>query len=218
MRSTLVDSNVLIELFDEDSEWREWSDAMLTRAAARGPLVINPIVFAEVAAGFDSLKDVDAAVPELYLRREPLPWEAAFLAGRAFVQYPTARRHRVGATARLLHRRPRRCRRPYPADPRRPALPALLPQAASDRAVSRPLAALGIVSVLTVVAPAGHGQSPAAPPNIIVIFADDLGYGDLGAFGAPTIARRASTRWPPKARNGRPSMSSRSARRAGRRC
>lgn len=87
MSSTLVDSNVLIDLFDEASEWREWSDAMLTRAASRGPLVINPIVFAEVAAGFDRLEDVDAALPESYVRREPLPWEAAFLAGRAFVQY-----------------------------------------------------------------------------------------------------------------------------------
>lgn len=87
MSSTLVDSNVLIDLFDEASEWREWSDAMLTRAASRGQLVINPIVFAEVAAGFDRLEDVDAALPESYVRREPLPWEAAFLAGRAFVQY-----------------------------------------------------------------------------------------------------------------------------------
>ncbi|MGD9905228.1 MAG: type II toxin-antitoxin system VapC family toxin [Vicinamibacterales bacterium] len=87
MSSTLVDSNVLIDLFDEDSEWREWSDAMLTRAATRGALVINPIVFAEVAAGFDRLEDVDAALPESYVRREPLPREAAFLAGRAFVQY-----------------------------------------------------------------------------------------------------------------------------------
>ena len=58
MSSTLVDSNVLIDLFDEDSEWREWSDAMLTRCASRGPLVINPRVFAEVAAGFDSIEDV----------------------------------------------------------------------------------------------------------------------------------------------------------------
>jgi predicted nucleic acid-binding protein len=87
MRSTLVDSNVLIDLFDEDSEGREWSDAMLTRCAARGPLVVNPIVFAEVAAGFDSLDDAEAAIPEAYVRREDLPWEAAFLAGRAFVQY-----------------------------------------------------------------------------------------------------------------------------------
>jgi len=87
MKSTLVDSNVLIDLFDERSEWRDWSDAMLTRAAARGPLVINPIVFAEVAAGFSSIEDVEAALPEAYVRREPLPWSAAFLAGRAFVQY-----------------------------------------------------------------------------------------------------------------------------------
>ena len=87
MKSTLVDSNVLIDLFDEGSDWRDWSDAMLTRCAARGPLVINPIVFAEVTAGFDTLEDVEAALPEAYVRREPLPSNAAFLAGRAFVQY-----------------------------------------------------------------------------------------------------------------------------------
>jgi predicted nucleic acid-binding protein len=98
MSSTLVDSNVLIDLFDEDSEWREWSDAMLTRCASRGPLVINPIVFAEVAAGFDSIEDVESALPEIYLRREPLPWAAAFLAGRAFVQY----RRRGGKTTAPL--------------------------------------------------------------------------------------------------------------------
>jgi len=98
MSSTLVDSNVLIDLFDEDSEWREWSDAMLTQCASRGPLVINPIVFAEVAAGFDSIEDVESALPETYLRREPLPWAAAFLAGRAFVQY----RRRGGKTTAPL--------------------------------------------------------------------------------------------------------------------
>jgi predicted nucleic acid-binding protein len=93
MSSTLVDTNVLVGLFDEASEWRDWSDAMLTRCAARGALVINPIVFAEISAAFDSLDDVEAALPPSYLRREALPWEAAFLAGRAFVQY----RRRGGA-------------------------------------------------------------------------------------------------------------------------
>ena len=66
---------------------------MLTRAADRGALVINPIVFAEVSAGFDSLDDVEAALPAAFIRRKALPWEAAFLAGRAFVQY----RRRGGA-------------------------------------------------------------------------------------------------------------------------
>lgn len=97
MSSTLVDSNVLIDVFDEDSEWREWSAAMLTRRARRGQLVINPIVFAEVSAGF-AIDDVEAALPPSYLRREPLPWEAAFLAGRAFIQY---RRRGGGGTAPL---------------------------------------------------------------------------------------------------------------------
>lgn len=87
MSSTLLDSNVLIDLFDEHSEWRDWSDAMVTRAANRGALVINPIVFAEVSAGFATLDDVEAALPASYVRREDLPWEAAFLAGQAFVQY-----------------------------------------------------------------------------------------------------------------------------------
>jgi predicted nucleic acid-binding protein len=87
MSSTLVDSNVIIDLFDDESEWRDWSDAMLTLCATRGPLVINPIVYAEVSAGFDSPEDVEAALPEAFVRREALPWPAAFLAGRAFVQY-----------------------------------------------------------------------------------------------------------------------------------
>jgi predicted nucleic acid-binding protein len=87
MRSTLVDSNVLIDLFDNDSEWQGWSDAMLTKAAARGRLVINPIVLAELAAGFDSFETLNEILPPDYVEREALPWAAAFLAARAYVIY-----------------------------------------------------------------------------------------------------------------------------------
>jgi hypothetical protein len=52
---------VLIDVFDEDSEGHDWSEAMLTRCASRGTLVINPIVFAEVSAGFESIEEVEAA-------------------------------------------------------------------------------------------------------------------------------------------------------------
>jgi len=93
MNSTLVDSNVLLDLLDERADWRDWSAAMLTRCASRGPVVINPIVFAEVSAGFGAIEDVEAALPDRYFRREALPWEAGFLAGRAFVQY-----RRLGGT------------------------------------------------------------------------------------------------------------------------
>ena len=87
MSSTLVDSNVLLDLFDEESEWRSWSDGVLSDCADRGALVINPLIYAEVAAGFASIDDVEDALPPNFLRREPLPWQAAFLAGHAFVRY-----------------------------------------------------------------------------------------------------------------------------------
>ena len=87
MKSTLVDSNVLIDLFDNDSEWQGWSDAMLAKAAARGRLVINPIILAELAAGFDSFETLNEILPVDYVQREPLPWDAAFLAARAYVLY-----------------------------------------------------------------------------------------------------------------------------------
>ena len=87
MSSTLIDSNVLIDLFDDGSEWQGWSESMIASRRNRGPLVINPIVLAEVSTGFDSLEAVNAHLPEDWIRREPLPWEAAFLAARAFLLY-----------------------------------------------------------------------------------------------------------------------------------
>lgn len=87
MSSTLIDANVLIDLLDEQSEWQEWSDAMIAKCANRGPLLINPIILAEVSMGFESYDDVMAHFPEDYIRREPLPFEAAFLAARAFMIY-----------------------------------------------------------------------------------------------------------------------------------
>ena len=87
MSSTLVDSNVLIDLFDDRSEWQAWADAMLTQQLRRGALLMNPIVLAEVAAGFESAEEVDELLPVSFLKREQLPWEAAFLAARAFVIY-----------------------------------------------------------------------------------------------------------------------------------
>lgn len=87
MSSTLIDSNVLIDLFDEDSEWRDWSAAMVYAARKRGDVVINPLIFAEVSAGYDSFEEVDGLLAVPFFKREPLPWEAAFLAGRAFWLY-----------------------------------------------------------------------------------------------------------------------------------
>jgi predicted nucleic acid-binding protein len=87
VRETLVDSNVLLDVFTEDTAWGDWSASMLAEAAAAGMLLINPIVYAEVSARFERIEDLDEALPSHYYRRVPLPWEAAFLAGQCFVKY-----------------------------------------------------------------------------------------------------------------------------------
>lgn len=60
---------------------------MLAQCAERGTLVINPIIFAEVSVGFERIEELDQAVAVDSFRRDALPWEAAFLAGKCFVTY-----------------------------------------------------------------------------------------------------------------------------------
>lgn len=91
--STLVDSNVLIDVLSEDPRWFEWSAQALARAVERSALCINPIIYAEVAVGYASVAAVDRALAEERFERLALPFAAGFLAGRAFVDY----RRRGGA-------------------------------------------------------------------------------------------------------------------------
>lgn len=87
MTPVLVDSNVLLDVAVGDPVWSAWSDAAMGRAMTEAILVINPIIFAEVSVGFRRVEEVDGALPSGLLRREPLPYEAAFLAGRCFREY-----------------------------------------------------------------------------------------------------------------------------------
>ena len=87
MAATLVDSNVILDIVTEDEEWLDWSAAALARQADEGLLAVNPIIYAEVAARFERIEDLEEALPSGYFQRQPLPWEAAFLAGRSFVTY-----------------------------------------------------------------------------------------------------------------------------------
>jgi hypothetical protein len=89
MPDVLVDSNVLLDLFTEDDEWLDWSASMLEQAASDGLLLVNPIIYAEVSVRFDSIEDVDDELGD-FVERRPLPWEAAFLAGKCFERYRRA--------------------------------------------------------------------------------------------------------------------------------
>lgn len=93
MATTLVDTNVLFDYLSEDSEWFDWSAAMIADAAEKGTLAINPIIYAEVSVRYDRMDDLDSALPGEYFIRAPLPWDAAFLAAKAFERY----RRRGGA-------------------------------------------------------------------------------------------------------------------------
>ena len=84
---TLVDTNVLLDVLTEDETWFTWSLAALAAAAEAGPLWINPIIYAEVSVRFSRIEDLEAALPPEDYRRVQLPWEAAFLAGKAFLDY-----------------------------------------------------------------------------------------------------------------------------------
>lgn len=93
MKPVLVDSNVLLDVATNDPVWLEWSSGALEAAANEAMLVINPLIYAEISVAFKKIEDVEAALPSDVFRRENLPYEAAFLAGKAFLQY----RRRGGA-------------------------------------------------------------------------------------------------------------------------
>jgi predicted nucleic acid-binding protein len=83
----LVDSNVLLDVATHDPVWGEWSSTTLERTANEAVLVIDPLIYAEVSVGFAAIEAVEAALPGDIYRREALPYEAAFLAGKVFIAY-----------------------------------------------------------------------------------------------------------------------------------
>jgi predicted nucleic acid-binding protein len=85
--ATIVDTNVLVDFFQQDSPWRSWCDQQIEESRRLGAIVINPIIFAELAAGFPTMALLDAALDPSKFQREELPWEAAFLAGKAYLGY-----------------------------------------------------------------------------------------------------------------------------------
>lgn len=126
--SVLVNSNILIDIASDGDAWSRWSYEAADRAAAGGAqLVINPLIYAEVSVAFQRIEDVDRLLPEAVFVREPLPWDAAFLAGKAYLAYRRRGGTRtsllpdfyIGAHAavaghRLLTRDAQRCRTYFP--------------------------------------------------------------------------------------------------------
>ena len=83
----MVDSNVLIDLVERDSRWYVWSARAVAKCGTSSILAIDPIIYSEISAGFERVEEIEAAFPEEFFERRPLPWEAAFLAGKVHQRY-----------------------------------------------------------------------------------------------------------------------------------
>ena len=87
MSAVLVDANVILDVVTDDPDWGAWSADTLAQLADEAVLLINPLIYAEVSAGFERIEDLELALPSDLYRRTPLPYEAAFLAGKCYVRY-----------------------------------------------------------------------------------------------------------------------------------
>ncbi|RDI18155.1 hypothetical protein DFR41_11571 [Pseudacidovorax intermedius] len=94
----LVDTNVLVDLLEDDPEWADWSVAQLRAQSQLHKLCINPVIYAELSLTFSTFEALDEVLDSLRLPVIELPRPALFLAGKAFAQY----RRRGGTKANVL--------------------------------------------------------------------------------------------------------------------
>ena len=184
--ATLVDSCVLLDVITGDLQWADWSAGQIAAAVDAGRVVINPLIYAEVSVGYQTIEELDELLPASDYEREPLPYLAGFAAGKAFVRYRRGGGDKrspmpdfyIGAHAaiagyRLLTRDVRRYRTHFPT------IDIIAPPHAEDEtACHREPSACGraghiVLTVTTGTKPGGHsGQR-----------------GDFGSRGAPNGTR-----------------------------
>ena len=94
----LVDTNVLVDVLQNDPQWADWSIAQLRAQVQLHPLAINPVIYAELSLSFSTFEALDRVVATMELAMHEVPRPALFLAGKAYLQY----RRRGGAKAQVL--------------------------------------------------------------------------------------------------------------------
>jgi predicted nucleic acid-binding protein len=87
MKGLLVDSNVILDIFLDDPDWADWSEAALAEYGVDADLFINPIVYTEVSIGFKRIEELESALNTGGFHMLEIPKEALFLAGKAFQEY-----------------------------------------------------------------------------------------------------------------------------------
>lgn len=87
MATILVDSSVLLDLATDNKQWGDWSGRQLWEARENSDIVINALIYAEVSAAFSGIERVDQFLTDVDVRREDVPWAAAYVAGQTFRSY-----------------------------------------------------------------------------------------------------------------------------------
>ncbi len=95
----LVDTNVLVDVLEDDPDWADWSVRQLRAQSQVHELLINPVIYSELSLTFNSVQALDDAVEGLGLTMQELPRPALFLAGKAFVKYRRGGGSRVNVLA-----------------------------------------------------------------------------------------------------------------------
>ena len=83
----LVDTNVLVDVLQDDPQWAEWSIKQLRAQANIRQLTINPVIYAEISLSFSTLEALNSAVVTLKLAFREIPRPALFLAAKAYAKY-----------------------------------------------------------------------------------------------------------------------------------
>ena len=94
----LVDSNIILDVVDNDPQWSLWSSAQMRRCSILDTLAVNAVVYAEISPRYTSAASVDEMLQALGLSLLQIPRHAAFLAGKAFVHY----RRKGGSRSNVL--------------------------------------------------------------------------------------------------------------------
>jgi len=94
----LVDTNVILDLVENDPVWADWSQQQLESASLRDDLCINAVIYAELSIAFETIEELEAVLARAELVLQTIPREALFLAGKVFLQY----RRRKGTRQSVL--------------------------------------------------------------------------------------------------------------------
>lgn len=94
----LVDTNVLVDVLENDPAWADWSIKQLRNYAQVYELAINPIIYTELSFTFSSFEALDKIITQMELTFVEIPKAALYLAGKAFRKY----RHNDGNKSNVL--------------------------------------------------------------------------------------------------------------------